>query len=57
MHLSFIDALLICFNVGLLWMLALVLIAVRREQGSLAWLVVHTEPSLLIVVVTLSLVL
>src|SRR3954447_1968367 len=33
----FIDALLICFNVGLLWMLALVLLAVRREQGSLAW--------------------
>src|SRR3954447_22312348 len=33
----FIDALLICFNVGLLWMLALVLILVRREQGSLAW--------------------
>jgi membrane protease YdiL (CAAX protease family) len=37
----FIDALLICFNVGLLWMLALVLIAVRREQGSLAWPVVR----------------
>lgn len=34
---AFIDALLICFNVGLLWMLALVLIAVRRERGSLAW--------------------
>ena len=33
----FIDALLICFDVGLLWMLALVLIAVRREQGSLSW--------------------
>jgi membrane protease YdiL (CAAX protease family) len=33
----FIDALLICFNVGLLWMLALVLILVWREQGSLAW--------------------
>jgi uncharacterized protein len=33
----FIDALLIFFNVGLLWMLAVVLIAVRREQGSLAW--------------------
>jgi uncharacterized protein len=29
----FIDALLICFNGGLLWMLALVLILVRREQG------------------------
>jgi membrane protease YdiL (CAAX protease family) len=37
----FIDALLICFNVGLLWMLALVLIAVRREQGTLAWRVVR----------------
>jgi uncharacterized protein len=33
----FIDALLICFNAGLLWMLALVAILVRREQGSLAW--------------------
>lgn len=33
----FIDALLICFNIGLLWMIALVLILVRREQGSLAW--------------------
>jgi hypothetical protein len=29
----FIDALLICFNVGLLWMITLVLILVRREQG------------------------
>ena len=33
----FIDSLLICFNVGLLLQLALVLILVRREQGSLAW--------------------
>jgi membrane protease YdiL (CAAX protease family) len=33
----FIDALLICFNVGLLWMLALVLILLRRERGTLAW--------------------
>jgi len=33
----FIDALMIGFNVGLLWVLALVLIMVRREQGSLAW--------------------
>jgi membrane protease YdiL (CAAX protease family) len=33
----FIEALLICFNVGLLWMLVLVLVLVRREQGSLAW--------------------
>jgi uncharacterized protein len=33
----FIDALLICFNAGLLWQLALVLTLVRREQGSLAW--------------------
>jgi membrane protease YdiL (CAAX protease family) len=31
------TALLICFNVGLLWMLALTLIMVRREQGSLRW--------------------
>jgi len=34
---GFADALLICFNVGLIWMVALVLILVRREQGSLAW--------------------
>jgi membrane protease YdiL (CAAX protease family) len=33
----FIDSLLICFNLALLWMVVLVLILVRREQGSLAW--------------------
>ena len=33
----FIESLLICFNVGLLWQLAMVLILVRRERGSLAW--------------------
>jgi uncharacterized protein len=33
----FIDALLICFATGLLWMIGLVLVLVRREQGSLAW--------------------
>jgi membrane protease YdiL (CAAX protease family) len=33
----FIEALLICLNVGLVWQLALVLFLVRREQGSLAW--------------------
>jgi membrane protease YdiL (CAAX protease family) len=33
----FIDSLLICFNLGLLWQIVLVLILVRREQGSLAW--------------------
>ena len=33
----FIDSLLISFNLGLLWQLVLVLILVRREQGSLAW--------------------
>lgn len=33
----FIDSLLICFNLGLLWLVVLVLILVRREQGSLAW--------------------
>lgn len=33
----FIEALLFCFNVGLLWQLVLVLILVRREQGSFAW--------------------
>src|SRR3954462_4383654 len=37
----FIQALLICFNIGLLWMLTLILILVRREQGSLAWPVVR----------------
>jgi uncharacterized protein len=34
----FIDSLLICLNVGLLWMLALVLLLIRRQQGSLSWL-------------------
>jgi membrane protease YdiL (CAAX protease family) len=33
----FIDALLICFNLGLVWMLVMVLALVRREQGSWAW--------------------
>jgi hypothetical protein len=33
----FIEALLLCFTVGLLWMITLVLILVRRERGSLAW--------------------
>ena len=33
----FIEALLICLNVGLLWMLGLTMILVRREQGSLRW--------------------
>jgi membrane protease YdiL (CAAX protease family) len=37
----FIDALMICFNLGLVWMLVLVLALVRREQGSLAWPVVR----------------
>lgn len=31
------TALLICFNVGLLWIVALTLVMVRREQGSLEW--------------------
>jgi membrane protease YdiL (CAAX protease family) len=31
------GALLICFNVGLIWILALTFIVVRREQGSLEW--------------------
>jgi hypothetical protein len=34
---QFIDALLICFSVALLWMITLVLILIRRRQGSLAW--------------------
>jgi uncharacterized protein len=33
----FIDALLICFNAGLLWILLIVVVQVRREQESLAW--------------------
>jgi membrane protease YdiL (CAAX protease family) len=33
----FIKSLLICFNVGLLWVLALTLILLRREQGRLEW--------------------
>jgi CAAX protease family protein len=33
----FIDALVFCFNAGLIWMCGLVLIIVRREQGSLSW--------------------
>jgi hypothetical protein len=33
----FLDALLICFNIGLIWMIVMVLILVRREQGSLSW--------------------
>jgi uncharacterized protein len=37
----FIDALMICFNLGLVWMRVMVLALVRREQGSLAWPVVR----------------
>jgi uncharacterized protein len=37
----FIDALMICFNLGLVWMLVMVLALVRREQGSWAWPVVR----------------
>src|SRR3954447_18780274 len=33
----FIEALLICFSVGLLWELALTLILVRRETARLGW--------------------
>jgi hypothetical protein len=33
----FIESLLICLNVGLLWTLALTLILLRREQGRLEW--------------------
>ena len=33
----FIESILICFNVGLLWILALTLILLRREQGRLEW--------------------
>jgi len=33
----FIESLLICLTAGLLWMLAMVLILLRRELGGLAW--------------------
>jgi len=33
----FIDSLVACFDLGLLWMVALVLLVVRRERGSLSW--------------------
>jgi uncharacterized protein len=37
----FIDALMICLNLGLVWILVMVLALVRREQGSWAWPVVR----------------
>src|SRR4051794_34110363 len=37
----FIQSLMLSFIAGLLWMLALVLLLVRHEQGSLAWPVVR----------------
>jgi membrane protease YdiL (CAAX protease family) len=37
----FITSIMVCFNLGLLWMLVMVLALVRREQGSLAWPVVR----------------
>ena len=33
----FIDSLVVAFDIGLIWMIALALIIVRREQGSLHW--------------------
>ena len=33
----FLEALMICFNLGLIWQLVLVLILVRREHGELRW--------------------
>src|SRR4051794_18988776 len=33
----FIEALLLCFAVGLVWQVSLALILVRREQGALRW--------------------
>ena len=33
----FIDALLLCFNLGVAWQVVLVLLVVRRERGTLAW--------------------
>src|SRR3954452_9258169 len=32
-----VEAILLCFTAGLLWMLGLTLVLVRREQGGLAW--------------------
>lgn len=37
----FIDCLVVAFDLGLLWMIALALIVVRREQGSLRWAAVR----------------
>src|SRR5438105_13407196 len=34
---AFLDALLICFDVGLVWMILLVLMRVGGVQGSLSW--------------------
>jgi membrane protease YdiL (CAAX protease family) len=33
----FIDSLVVCFDIGLVWMLTLVFVVVRREQGTLRW--------------------
>jgi membrane protease YdiL (CAAX protease family) len=33
----FITSLLICFDIGLTWMIVMTMALVRREQGSLAW--------------------
>jgi CAAX protease family protein len=33
----FIDSLVVAFDIGLIWMMVLALVIVRREQGSLRW--------------------
>ena len=37
---AFVQALILCLTAGLIWQFALVLIVVRREQGTLRWPVV-----------------
>lgn len=40
-HVPMVKALLVCLTIGLVWQFVLVLALVRREQGSLRWLVVR----------------
>jgi membrane protease YdiL (CAAX protease family) len=40
-HVPMVKALLICLTVGLVWQFVLVVVLVRREQGSLRWTVVR----------------
>jgi membrane protease YdiL (CAAX protease family) len=40
-HVPMVKALLLCLTVGLVWQFVLVLVLVRREQGSLRWAVLR----------------